>query len=111
MSGRPCQCRDLWDRVCWARRTCRSTPLVLRQRFRGVTVAVIDTSVDPAHPSFRLPGGSTKVVRSLASTGCVNVSLTDPSCVRDVDRSVDTDGLTGVPRDPPSPTWANTPSP
>jgi serine protease AprX len=61
----------------------------------GVSIAVIDTGVDPTHPSFRLPNGSSKVARSLSSTGCVNVSVTDPSCVHDVDPSVDTDGVTG----------------
>jgi serine protease AprX len=66
------------------------TPLV----GTGVTVAVIDTGVDPTHPSFQL-AGSTKVVRSLASTGCVNVPYTQTSCVTDVSPTVDTDGLTG----------------
>jgi serine protease AprX len=61
----------------------------------GVTVAVIDTGVDPTHPSFQLSGGSSKVVRSLSSTGCVNVALTDFSCVHDAALSTDTDGLTG----------------
>jgi serine protease AprX len=61
----------------------------------GVSVAVIDTGVDPTHPSFQLPNGASKVVRSLSSTGCVAVSTTDPSCVHDVDPSVDSDGITG----------------
>jgi serine protease AprX len=61
----------------------------------GVSIAVIDTGVDPLHPSFQLPNGSSKVVRSLSSTGCVSVSTTDPSCVHDVDLSVNTDGATG----------------
>jgi serine protease AprX len=61
----------------------------------GVSIAIIDTGIDPTHPSFRLPNGSTKVARSLSSTGCVNVSLTDPSCVHDVAPSVNTDGFSG----------------
>jgi serine protease AprX len=60
----------------------------------GVTIAVIDTGVDPTHPSFQVTG-ATKIVRSLASTGCVNVASTATSCVSDVSPSVDTDGLTG----------------
>jgi serine protease AprX len=61
----------------------------------GVTIAVIDTGVDPTHPSFQLTVGSSKVVRSLSSTGCVNVASTDSSCIHEVSSSVDTDGTTG----------------
>jgi serine protease AprX len=32
-----------------------------------VSIAIIDTGIDPTHPSFRLPDGSTKVVRSLTT--------------------------------------------
>jgi serine protease AprX len=60
----------------------------------GVSIAVIDTGVDPTHPSFRVQGGS-KVVRSLSSKGCLLQPPTDPSCVRDVSVSVDTDLVAG----------------
>src|SRR5437879_3715473 len=43
----------------------------------GVSIAVIDTGVDPTHPSFQLPGGSTKVARSLSSTGCLTAPSSD----------------------------------
>ncbi len=61
----------------------------------GSTIAVIDTGVDPTHPAFQLSVGATKVVRSLSSTGCVNVAATDTTCVHDVSLTTDTDGLTG----------------
>jgi subtilisin family serine protease len=48
----------------------------------GVAIAVIDTGIDPVHPSFQLPGGS-KIVRSLSSTGCLSRAHDDPSCVGD----------------------------
>jgi serine protease AprX len=33
----------------------------------GVSIAIIDTGIDPTHPSFRLPDGATKVVRNLTT--------------------------------------------
>lgn len=52
----------------------------------GVSVAVIDTGIDPTHPAFE--GG--KVVRNLKSL-CLDESSTDTSCVVDVPNNVDTD--------------------
>ncbi len=45
----------------------------------GVSIAVIDSGVDPTHPAFRGPDGATRVVRSLKGL-CVNESSPDPSC-------------------------------
>ncbi len=56
----------------------------------GVAIAVIDTGIDPLHPSFQVPGGS-KVARSLSSTGCLSRAPDDPSCVADAPLSTDTD--------------------
>jgi len=58
----------------------------------GVSIAVIDSGVDPTHPAFRGPDGATRVVRSLKGL-CVNESSPDPSCLIDVPTSVDTDLL------------------
>src|SRR5207253_10150766 len=66
----------------------------------GVSIAVIDTGIDPTHPAFALPGGRSKVVRSLSAWPCIRYgeespwtqeSSSDPSCVVDVPTSVVTD--------------------
>jgi serine protease AprX len=54
----------------------------------GVSVAVIDSGIDPTHPAFA--GG--KVVQSLKSV-CLDESSTDTSCVVSVPTTVDTDTL------------------
>ncbi|MGH3852404.1 MAG: S8 family peptidase [Pseudonocardiaceae bacterium] len=54
----------------------------------GVSIAVIDSGIDPTHPAFA--GG--KVVRSLKSL-CLDDSSTDASCIMDVPRGIDTDAL------------------
>ncbi|MGH4014851.1 MAG: S8 family serine peptidase [Pseudonocardiaceae bacterium] len=54
----------------------------------GVSIAVIDTGVDPTHPAFS--GG--KVVRSLKS-GCLDETSTETGCVTAVPTFVDTDTL------------------
>ncbi|MGH3913720.1 MAG: S8 family serine peptidase, partial [Pseudonocardiaceae bacterium] len=54
----------------------------------GVSIAVIDTGIDPTHPAFS--GG--KVVRNLKS-GCLDESSTATNCVVSVPTSVDTDTL------------------
>jgi serine protease AprX len=60
---------------------------------RGTTIAVIDTGVDPTHPAFALPGGGTKIVRTLSALPCLRYgegspwtqeSSDDPSCLVDV---------------------------
>ena len=54
----------------------------------GVSVAIIDSGIDPTHPAFA--GG--KVVRSLKSV-CLDESNTDTNCIVDMPRGVDTDSL------------------
>ncbi|MGH3799207.1 MAG: S8 family peptidase, partial [Pseudonocardiaceae bacterium] len=54
----------------------------------GVSIAVIDSGIDPTHPSFA--GG--KVVRSLKSV-CLDEANTDTNCVMAVPTAVDTDTL------------------
>lgn len=54
----------------------------------GVSIAVIDSGIDPTHPAFA--GG--KVVRSLKSV-CLDESNTDTNCVVAVPNTVDTDTL------------------
>ncbi|MGH3883947.1 MAG: S8 family serine peptidase [Pseudonocardiaceae bacterium] len=54
----------------------------------GVSVAVIDSGIDPTHPAFA--GG--KVVRSLKSV-CLDEASTDTKCVVPVPTTVDTDTL------------------
>src|SRR5204863_9164768 len=34
---------------------------------RGVSIAVIDTGVDPTHPALLLPNGTSKIVRHLSA--------------------------------------------
>src|SRR3954453_2998805 len=60
---------------------------------RGTSIAVIDTGIDPTHPAFTLPGGGSKVVRSLSVVPCIaqqalSVNL---NCVTDVPATVATD--------------------
>lgn len=38
---------------------------------RGTSIAIVDTGIDPAHPAFKLPDGSTKVVQHLSALPCV----------------------------------------
>jgi serine protease AprX len=54
----------------------------------GVSVAIIDTGVDPTHPAFRGADGSSRVVQNLKST-CTQG--TDTGCVVPVPNNVDTD--------------------
>jgi serine protease AprX len=54
----------------------------------GISIAVIDSGIDPTHPAFA--GG--KVVRALKST-CLDESNTDTNCIRDMPTGVDTDTL------------------
>ncbi|MGH3870767.1 MAG: S8 family serine peptidase [Pseudonocardiaceae bacterium] len=54
----------------------------------GVSIAVIDSGIDPTHPAFA--GG--KVVQSLKSV-CLDEANTDTSCVMRVPTAVDTDTL------------------
>ena len=53
----------------------------------GVSVAIIDTGVDPTHPAFQA-NGTTRVVRNLKSA-CTDGTAT--SCILDVPTSFDTD--------------------
>ncbi|TNC22381.1 S8 family peptidase [Amycolatopsis alkalitolerans] len=53
----------------------------------GVSIAIIDTGIDPTHPAFQ-SNGQTRVVRSMKSL-CSNG--TDTSCIVNVPTSVDTD--------------------
>ena len=54
----------------------------------GISIAVIDSGIDPTHPAFA--GG--KVVRELKSV-CLDESNTDTGCIKDVPLGVDTDTL------------------
>jgi serine protease AprX len=58
----------------------------------GVSVAVIDSGIDPTHPAFRGANGQTRVVRSLKSV-CVDESSAGTGCILDVPTTVDTDLL------------------
>jgi serine protease AprX len=60
---------------------------------RGVSVAIIDTGIDVTHPAFALPGGGSKVVRSLSVVPCMAQQALDSnlSCVTDVPAAVPTD--------------------
>jgi subtilisin family serine protease len=60
----------------------------------GVSVAVIDSGVDPTHPFFKEADGSSAVVRSLKSA-CLDESSTGTSCIVDLPTNVDTDTLSG----------------
>jgi serine protease AprX len=61
---------------------------------RGVSVAVIDSGVDPAHPYFKNPDGSSAVVANLKSV-CLVESNTSPDCVVRAPATVDTDTVSG----------------
>jgi subtilisin family serine protease len=61
---------------------------------RGVSVAVIDSGVDPTHPAFRDPNGGTAVVANLKSF-CADESNTATDCVLRVPSSLDTDTSSG----------------
>jgi subtilisin family serine protease len=60
----------------------------------GVSVAVIDSGVDPTHPFFRNSDGSSAVVANLKSI-CLDESTTTTSCVVRVPAAVDTDTVSG----------------
>jgi serine protease AprX len=60
----------------------------------GVSIAVVDTGIDPTHPSFRGPDGRTRVVRNLKSL-CLDESSATTGCILDLPTSVDTDTLSG----------------
>ena len=60
----------------------------------GVSVAVIDSGVDPTHPFFRNADGSSAVVANLKSI-CLDESTTTTSCVVRVPNAVDTDTISG----------------
>ncbi|HEX2073207.1 MAG TPA: S8 family serine peptidase [Geodermatophilus sp.] len=59
---------------------------------RGVSVAVIDSGVDPTHPYLRNPDGSSAVVANLKSV-CLVESDPGTGCVVRVPDSTDTDTL------------------
>jgi serine protease AprX len=58
----------------------------------GVTVAVVDSGIDPTHPAFKGANGQTRVVRNLKSA-CVDESSQDTGCILDLPTTVDTDTL------------------
>lgn len=58
----------------------------------GVSVAVIDSGIDPNHPYFRNADGSSAVVANLKSL-CLVEATTNPDCVVRVPTVVDTDTL------------------
>jgi serine protease AprX len=60
----------------------------------GVSVAVIDSGVDPTHPYFRNEDGSSAVVASLKSV-CLDESTTSTDCVVPVPTVLDTDTISG----------------
>ena len=60
----------------------------------GVSVAVIDSGVDPTHPYLRDSDGSSAVVANLKSL-CLDESTTSTDCVVQVPNSVDTDTISG----------------
>jgi subtilisin family serine protease len=60
----------------------------------GVSVAVIDSGVDPTHPYLRNEDGSSAVVASLKSV-CLDESNTGTDCVVPVPTAVDTDTISG----------------
>jgi serine protease AprX len=60
----------------------------------GVSVAVIDSGVDPTHPFLTDADGSSAVVRSLRSSW-VDESSTSTGCIVDLPTDLDTDTLSG----------------
>src|SRR3954465_8969537 len=60
----------------------------------GVSVAVIDSGVDPTHPYLQDADGGSAVVASLKSV-CLDESNTSSDCVLPVPTSVDTDTISG----------------
>ncbi len=58
----------------------------------GVSVAVIDSGIDPTHPAFKGADGKTRVVRSLKGV-CLTEDPPTTSCLIDVPTIVDTDLL------------------
>jgi subtilisin family serine protease len=60
----------------------------------GVSVAVIDSGVDPTHPYFANPDGSSAVVANLKSV-CLLETNTSPDCVLPVPGLLDTDTSSG----------------
>ncbi|UOY00616.1 S8 family serine peptidase [Blastococcus sp. PRF04-17] len=60
----------------------------------GVSVAVIDSGVDPTHPYLRNEDGSSAVVASLKSL-CLDESTTSTDCVVPLPTAVDTDTVSG----------------
>ena len=60
----------------------------------GVSVAVIDSGVDPTHPFFANDDGSSAVVANLKSLCLVEASAS-PDCVVRVPNAVDTDTISG----------------
>ncbi|WP_324275056.1 S8 family serine peptidase [Blastococcus brunescens] len=60
----------------------------------GVSVAVIDSGIDPTHPYFRNPDGSSAVVANLKSV-CLLETATSPDCVLPVPGFLDTDTISG----------------
>jgi subtilisin family serine protease len=61
---------------------------------RGVSVAVIDSGVDPTHPAFRNANGTSAVVASLKSF-CLDESNTSTDCVLPMPSVLDTDTVSG----------------
>src|SRR3954462_6956397 len=60
----------------------------------GVSVAVIDSGVDPTHPFLRDPDGGSAVVASYKSV-CLDESNTSSDCVVKVPNILDTDTISG----------------
>jgi subtilisin family serine protease len=60
----------------------------------GVSVAVIDSGVDPGHPAFRNADGSSAVVANLKSF-CLDESNTSTDCVLRMPGGLDTDTISG----------------
>jgi subtilisin family serine protease len=60
----------------------------------GVSVAVIDSGVDPTHPYLQNADGSSAVVASYKSV-CLDESNTSSSCVLKVPNGIDTDTISG----------------
>src|SRR3954462_4832524 len=60
----------------------------------GVSVAVIDSGVDPTHPYLQNAGGGSAVVANLKSV-CLDESTTSSDCVLPVPGTLDTDTISG----------------